>query len=124
MITRYHRDIKHQYHAFNYLTRLLQIITVRFLMDNIKQWLRAEPTRRRRAHRAVGAIGLLGPNLDRLLASRGRGRFGHELGVTGLLERDEPEDGLMSSTLVSYGANGGEDSQLTASIVCPTVNNP
>jgi hypothetical protein len=57
-----------------------------------------------------------------MLTSRRSGRFGHELRMAALLERNEPEDCLHpSSQLVVFHRWTLE---LTSSIVRPTVKRP
>ena len=75
--------------------RSLQIISIRLLVHHIEYWHGTEPARRRTTNRPLRVRRLLIPDNDRLLPARASSRFGHELRVAALLQRDEPEDSFL-----------------------------
>lgn len=66
-------------------------------MNYIKHRLRAEPSGSVASDSLVCVSRILFIDNDRLLASRERSRLSHQLRMTALLERDEPEDSLQVS---------------------------
>ena len=82
--------------SFSFSTRfLLQVITIRLLMDHIEQRLRGEPARPMAADCPICVRGLLLANLNGLLAARRSRGLRHELGMATLLKRDKPKDRLV-----------------------------
>ena len=74
---------------------LLQIVPTSLLVNNIKQRLRTEPTRLRRAHSPICIGRLISPNSNRLLAARPRRSLRHQLTLATLLHRQEPKHRLL-----------------------------
>lgn len=85
----------------DYTLYLLEIIAIRLLVDCIEQRLRTEPPSSMSTNAAICVCSLLLADLDWMLTARCSSGLSHELRVTALLERDEPENGLTSCQLTS-----------------------
>ena len=76
--------------------RSLQILSTRFLMDNIKQGLRREPSGHWRSNRLICELGFFITNLGRLASTSGSGSIRQKLRVAALFKTDKPEHRLFN----------------------------